>query len=241
MSIKTIGLVVAMELEAAPIIEALKLAQIRQELNIKVYSNRSRTIYLAIEDKCLDYGIDNIGTNSAVLNTHILIQDYEPDIVINAGTAGGFKSQKGEIGDVYFVSDFFIFHDRRITIPNYEDYALGKYPCFDTSELRKSLNLKKGILSTGNSLDYTRSEWKIMQDFNVSLKDMEGAAIAWVCRKHHQPYIAIKAITDIVDGDIATEVAFERNLKLACSNLAGKVKQLIDLLHSETDIVLQYQ
>ena len=34
----------------------------------------------------------------------------------------------------------------------------------------------------------------------VAVKEMEAAAIAWVCSLYAKPLICVKAITDIVDG-----------------------------------------
>ncbi len=44
------------------------------------------------------HNVDNVGTNSAVLTTFIAIQQLKPDLIINAGTAGGFQRNKAAIG-----------------------------------------------------------------------------------------------------------------------------------------------
>jgi len=36
---------------------------------------------------------------------------------------------------------------------------------------------------------------------DVSVKDMEAAAIAWVAKLNNTPFFALKVVTDIVDGD----------------------------------------
>jgi nucleoside phosphorylase len=47
---------------------------------------------------------------------HAALQAFKPDLLISAGTAGGFKARGGEIGDVY-ISKAVMHHDRRIAIP----------------------------------------------------------------------------------------------------------------------------
>jgi 5'-methylthioadenosine nucleosidase len=37
---------------------------------------------------------------------------------------------------------------------------------------------------------------------DASVKDMEAAAVAWVAELLHKPFLAVKVITDIVDGNI---------------------------------------
>lgn len=48
--------------------------------------------------------------------------DGDADLLINAGTCGGFQAMGAEIGDVFFTTAS-AHHDRRIPIPNFQ----GKY------------------------------------------------------------------------------------------------------------------
>jgi nucleoside phosphorylase len=67
-----------------------------------------------------------VGTTPAAIATHTAISIINPDIVINAGTAGGFKHKGGKIGDV-FVSTVLRHHDRRIPIPGFSEYGRGDH------------------------------------------------------------------------------------------------------------------
>ncbi|KAF2322799.1 hypothetical protein GH714_030923 [Hevea brasiliensis] len=87
-------------------------------------------------------GVDSIGTVSASVVTYAAIQALQPDLIINAGTAGGFKAKGASIGDVYLVSDV-AFHDRRIPIPvSFDLYGVGLWQAYSTPNLLKDLNLK---------------------------------------------------------------------------------------------------
>ena len=44
-----------------------------------------------------------------------------------------------------------------------------------------ALGLKSGVVSSGNSLDYTDKCMEIMTGHGAALKEMEAAAIAWAC------------------------------------------------------------
>lgn len=61
-------------------------------------------------------------------------------------------------------------------------------------------HLQTGVISSGNSLDYTKQDMDVMVKNEVAVKDMEAAAIAWAADLYNIPWMAIKAITDIVDG-----------------------------------------
>ena len=56
-------------------------------------------------------------------------------------------------------------------------------------------------MSTGNSLDFTKEDMDAMQRHGVAVKEMEAAAIAWAAHLFGTPMFALKAITDIVDGE----------------------------------------
>ena len=68
------------------------------------------------------------------------------------------------------------------------------------------------MVSTGNSLDYVDKDMEIMVENKAAVKEMEANAIAWVASMFGTPLIALKAVTDIVDGDRPTGEEFLENL-----------------------------
>lgn len=66
--------------------------------------------------KCTIHGVDNVGTVPAAVTAYLAAQEFHPDLVISAGTAGGFQSKGAAIGDVFLATGF-ANHDRRIPIP----------------------------------------------------------------------------------------------------------------------------
>ena len=59
------------------------------------------------------------------------------------------------------------------------------------------------------------------------VKDMEAAAIVWLAELNDIPFIALKVVTDIVDGDKPTEDEFFENLGTAARSLEEKCPKLI--------------
>ena len=90
----------------------------------------------------------------AAVSALVAINQFKPDLIINAGTAGGFNRCGGAIGDAY-ISTACKNHDRRIPIPGFQEYGVGSYVSHPTKNLVESLGLKTGIVSSGNSLDCT--------------------------------------------------------------------------------------
>ena len=74
-------------------------------------SYKGLTVSVATNGKDATYNVDNVGTNAAVLTTFIAIQQLKPDIIINAGTAGGFQRNKAAIGDIFsFLLTYSLIH-----------------------------------------------------------------------------------------------------------------------------------
>ena len=59
-----------------------------------------------------------------------------------------------------------------------------------------------GMVSSGNSLDYTEQDMTFMTSNKVAVKEMEAAAVAWVAAMFKAPMFCLKSITDIVDGEL---------------------------------------
>ena len=59
-------------------------------------------------------------------------------------------------------------------------------------------------------------------------KYASGASIAWVCEQAQVPYLGIKCVTDIVDGDRVTQEEFLENLHKASLSLVDSVQKVID-------------
>ena len=57
---------------------------------------------------------------------------------------------------------------------------------------------------------------------------MEAAAIAWTASLSKTPFIALKVVTDIVDGDRPTEIEFFENLATAAASLQQMVPRVIE-------------
>ncbi len=60
----------------------------------------------------------------------------KPDLIINAGTAGGFQQNGSDVGDVYLCTGA-VFHDHRVPLLSYRDYGRGFYPTLRTSTIQR--------------------------------------------------------------------------------------------------------
>jgi len=185
-------------------------------------SGASLEVVLVCNGKCKEFGVDNVGTVPAALTAFAAINAVKPDLVINAGTCGGFKAVGGAIGDVY-VSTSVANHDRRIQLPGFTEYGVGKYGCHPAPAVKSAVGGKDGVVSTGNSLDWNEDDMRLMKANGATCKEMEAAAIGWACSLSGTPFFCLKAVTDIVDGDRPTHEEFLENLGRAAQALQGAI------------------
>ena len=233
----------AMEQEAAPFIKQHNLKLIKHppwNSNLPfvayegVVGGMNVKLVWAGHDK--RYKVNNVATTASTLSCYIAFEDFKPDLIISAGTAGGFKSAGGEIADVYLSSKC-VFHSRRIpdSDTGYSEYGFGHYRSPPLELLANEAQCKIGVISTSDSLDYTSKDLQIMRGEGACIKEMEAAAIAWVCQQCSVPFVGIKAITDIVDNDNDLESVdeFEQNLAKASNKLQEKLSILLKLMAGE--------
>ena len=217
--------VVAMEAEAAPLVAALGAGEIEgvAPLPMRRYEAAIGDLeaQIVVNGKDPRFGADGIGTVPAALTTHVAIDSWRPDLVVGVGTAGGWQRNGTAIGDVYLAWDRFVFHDHRIDLPVFGAMATADIPAVDLRPVAERLGFALGVITTGDSLDESPEDHRIILESGAAVKDMEGAAVAWVASLHDIPVTAIKAVTDLVDHPTPTARQFTANLATAAEALEG--------------------
>jgi len=108
---KHICFLIAMTGEASHLVEHFKLKKssgiFPSYLPMEVFQNTYKNIHISLILNGFDtkFKIDNIGTQPAVLSTNYAIDKLEADLIINAGTAGGFRNKGLKIGDVVLAQE----------------------------------------------------------------------------------------------------------------------------------------
>ena len=173
--------------------------------------------------------MDSVGTAPASLISYLAIQAFKPDLVMSVGTAGGFKARGASIADI-FVATATVNHDRRIPIPGFDTYGIGRNATLSAPNMRRMLNLKSGVVSSGNSLDYTAEDMRLMMEHEAAVKEMEAAAVSWSASLFKCPVLCLKSVTDIVDGDKPAQEEFLENLHKAADALQAVVPKALEYM-----------
>lgn len=235
-AIKNIVLLMAMQEEANLLIDSLNLTEnsniLSSKLPFRCFQIKLRKSHFSLITSGIDHlnQVDNIGCEAATLMAYESIQRLKPDILISAGTAGGFSEKNAQIGSIYASDGYFIFHDRIVPLPGFKESAIGKFPAANINKMANDLNIQTGVISTGSSLEKNLKDKQVLEDHPVVAKEMEAAAIAWVAMLHDIPVFAIKSITNLVDQENQSEKEFIKNFDYSVKCLHDKLLEVIDYL-----------
>lgn len=179
-----------------------------------------------------------IGKVNAAIGTTILLEKYNPNYVINTGSAGGVHPDL-RVGDLV-ISSRLRYHDVDVTAFGYEygqvpqmppTFAADKKLIAVAQKCAESIRQQavKGTIASGDAFmnDAERMESIRSQIKDLYAVEMEGAAIAHVCHRFQTPFVVIRSLSDIAGKE--AEMSFEQFLTVAAKNSA----QLILLMVKE--------
>lgn len=236
----------AMEPEAAPLREALGATPVASpswavDLPVRIdaapAADGRPPVALAVNGTDPRTGVPAIGTTAASLATQVVLNHDtipRPSLVLSVGTAGGWVRNGTAIGDTFLAWPHFAYHDRRIDLPGFQAFGDGNLPAADLRAHAEALGCGTGVVSTGDSLDETDIDRDRMLANGAVAKEMEAAAVAWVCHLHGVPVGGVKTITDLVDSDVATPEQFTANLAAASAALTTITLALLTRLGGAT-------
>lgn len=181
-----------------------------------------------------------IGKVNAAMSTTILLERFQPDVVINTGSAGGFLSSLN-VGDIV-ISTEVVHHDVDVTAFGYAYGQVPGMPARYTADTKlieaaeksaahiRDIQVVKGLIATGDSFmnDPARVEFVRTQFSNLYAVEMEAAAIAQVCFQFGVPFVVIRALSDIAGKE--SSVSFEQFLHKAALHSSELVQAMLDEL-----------
>ena len=199
-----ICLVIALPSEAKSLLEKAE--------NLKEFKLADKTAYsCTLNGKDAIIAISGIGKVSAALTTQLLIDNYKPEFILNFGTCGGMNSSV-KILNYYVVEkccqfDFDLRELDGVPLGYIQEYNTVFFPA-KTDGLEF---LEKSVLASADRFTNDINDINAINDMGCSLRDMEGGAIAQVCKSNNVPLIMIKGITDVYGNQTAQE-QFYKNL-----------------------------
>ena len=170
--------------------------------------------------------LSRIGKVAAATTAALLIERFKVDRIVFTGVAGGLAPGVNR-GDVV-IAEAFLQHDLDAS-PIFPKYEVPLYGAsrFDTDgaltqELADAVHralpgtrVHRGLVVSGDRFVSTTSECRALQAAlpDALAVEMEGAAIAQVCRDFGMPFAAVRTISDRADdGAHGDFVSFIRDV-----------------------------
>lgn len=231
---KKMGIIAAMQEE---MIEIKKIMTDIQEKNIfeLIYTTGK------INDKEIVLVEAGVGKVNAARATQIMIDNFEIDAIINVGSAGATNEQLN-IEDIV-IGKKLIQHDFDITAfghPKGYISNVGEYVESDERLIKKiekaisdikenDFKIKIGTIVSGDIFcTEIKMKEKVRTKFNADAIEMEGAAIAQVCKLDKVPFIIIRSISDSPNGN--NNITFDQFLEKASKRCAEIIKKYLQIL-----------
>ena len=225
-----IGIIGAMEVEVVKLREKLTNKNEQKKGSFVFYTGTFNNVEIVL----LQSGIGKV---NAAIGATLLIDNFNPDYVINTGAAGGFLGDL-KVGDIV-ISKELIHHDMDCTVFGYK---MGQVPGMPASfvanekliaiadqsiHLLSDLQTKKATILTGDQfMNKPEATKKIKELFPAAeAVEMEGAAIAQVCYQFDIPFVVIRSISDIAGQENAME--YEEFVEIAAVNSAKMVTEMV--------------
>ncbi len=155
-----------------------------------------------------------VGKVNATYNLTKAIHLYQPDVVINLGTAGSTAFNKGEV----VCCNQFIQRDMEVTAMGFQKFETP----FSTDEIILEYgiqldHLPQGICGSGDQFEMEH----LNHEYNVI--EMEAFALAKVCKEEQTPFLCIKYVSDGADGNAVDD--WREEVKKAAKALRNSILQ----------------
>lgn len=178
-----------------------------------------------------------IGKVNSAINAYKIISNFNPDLVINSGVAGGTGTRTA-IGDI-FVADYVAYHDVWCG-PETEIGAADGLEVFMACDdkviktaykLFEGKRLQVGLICSGDKFITTKKEIdEITMNFPEAVAvDMESASIGQVCTLEGVKFNIIRIISD-TPGEGENVSQYENFWKEAPMKNFTVIKELINAL-----------
>lgn len=196
-----VGIICAGDREVAPFIPIVDECKVTEKAMLKFYEGKIN----GVETVALFSGVCKV---NAAIATQILIDSFNVDAIINAGTAGGMNPELCLFDTV--ISTEVAYHDVSPNIltefhPWMEtayfgaDNKLVELSKVAVERLQEKYKVFWGRMVTGETFIVDEGRQVINDTYRPLTVDMETASIAHVCYVNRVPFISIRTVTDTAE------------------------------------------
>lgn len=223
------GLIGAMEEEIAALLSEMTDVVCETVAGRAYYSGKLGTADVTLT-QC------GVGKVCAAMAAQILVDRFHVDALVNTGVAGGLAKEL-QVGDIV-LSESALHHDFDITafghVRGYiggggDDTVPTRFYADKTlidrfmkgAENKTGHRILCGTVASGDVfVDDTALKLRIRDEFDATVAEMEGAAVAQVATANGVPFLIVREVSDLAENDAAScsdnflEKAARRSAKL---------------------------
>lgn len=205
-----VGVIMAFKKEAQPLLDGG--FNLIKDFPFRVFNGLLGNINIYL-------GLSGLGKARAAACTQYLLNNYDLDFIINAGSCGGVCPLI-KIGDIIFASccveyDFKSIREGTPVLPT-EIFFHQKATI---------LNIKPVVLGSADNNADTKEKKENLHKMGIHVADWEGAAIVKTCRINKKKAAILKVVTDTSTKEFEKE--FFQNLTPMSEKLANTVRCFI--------------
>lgn len=201
----------------------------------------------AVSGNRVVFGISGMGKTNAAHAVTVLIEKFSPSCIVNFGIGGAYPSSGLEVGDIA-VAEKEVYADEGVLLKDglhsfeitgvpllkvrsrryYNEFPADKRLCRLAFKASGRVgNFSSGVFLTVSACTGTRKRaGELAAKFSPVCENMEGAAIAHICRIYGIPFVEIRGISNIVeDRDMK-----KWDLALASENCQKAVLHFLETL-----------
>lgn len=194
-----IGIITPMAEEKITLIAALEDVTTKQHGGTEITSGR----YKGHEVILTESGIGKVAAASA---TALMIDNFEPDLVVNTGSAGALDPDL-KIGDEVIGMQV-AYSDVDVTVFGYAYGQVPNKPLYYEADptvvkdFEQLAPVKEGLIVSGDQFVQDTAKKRILTHFPEALvAEMEAAAVAQVAYQFGTPFIVLRGVSDLANGD----------------------------------------
>jgi len=174
------------------------------------------------------------GRVSASATAQYTIDRWNPDLLVNLGTCGGFEGRASR-GEILLVDRTLIYDiveqmtDAEAAIQHYSTDL-------DLSWLGEPLppGVRRAVIVSGDRDVTPESISNLVKKYDAVAADWESAAIAWVCRRNRKRVLILRGVSDVV-GSSGGEAYGD--YELFVNRTAEIMRRLLEMLPDWLELV----
>lgn len=192
-----IGIIAAMRAEVDALLELMENQEEIQKDGVTFWKG-------TLERKSVVLMLSGVGKGNAAMSTAMLIKNYDPEYLINIGTAGGLTKEE-EVLDLV-ISDCVVQHDFDTSALDGESgIGLHFQADPDLAALCETICKQQkeryhiGLIASGDQFISEEEQInQLLRKFpNAMCAEMEAGAVAQVCANFKKRFIILRSLSDI--------------------------------------------